>query len=209
MKLVINQYDNSEQTLKMLNLHKEDMLLDVVFAIELGFTNEINSRTFFHSHIFCFHYCIDFHNGKKNLSFEILSPHEKTDEYCYWGYTCNFYKENAKSKKIEVENAKINVAKVDTDFKVLDNESFHSVTEKIKTALWNKHENLLKRFEEEGILYPLVDMDRFSTKLKDFIYCSYDEMDQSELKVFIKEYEFNNLNNSLIKNDKVERKIKI
>lgn len=209
MSLIINQYDNSEITLNTLKSVKEDCLYDIVFAIELGFTNTINNRTFLNNHMLCFHYFIDYYEGEKNVSFEILEPNEETGEYFFEKYTCNFYKKNEKSRKIQIENSQLMIHKVKEPFKIEENELFESVIKKVKDALWNKHESILIRFKEDGINYSQSEMNDFSNKLKKFIDVSYKKLEDGELKPFIKEYQANALSANLSQKDKPEKKFKL
>lgn len=209
MSLIINQYDNSETALNSLNIAKEDLIADIVFAIELGFTNAINERTFFHTHMLCFHYCVDFYEGEKNVSFNILSPHEETDEYFFEKYTCNFYKKDAKSKSIQIENAQLSIPMTKKGLNILENELFHDVIEKIKNILWNKHESILNSFKENGINYSDEEMTSFSQKLKSFIEVSYKKIEESELKPFIREYQASSLNAMLGEKDKSKKNFKL
>jgi hypothetical protein len=210
MNLIVNQYDNSDKVLKRFKNSKDDGIEDVVFAIELGFKSQVNNRTFFHSHMFCFHYCLDSYEGEKNVSFEILSPNEQTGYYFFWNYTSNFYKPNEKSKRIQIENAQLTIPKASELFEIVGNESFESVIEKIKLVLWNKHENILKEFKDIGInINDPLYMDEFSHQLKKSIEDAYKDIESSELNPFIKEYNAQVLNKILPINNNKTPKIKI
>jgi hypothetical protein len=209
MNLIVNQYDNSTKALNSFKNADDSTLADVVFAIEFGFKNPINQRTFFHSHMFCFHYCLDSYDGEKNVSFDILTPHEDTNEYCYWKTTSNFYKPEESPKKIQVENTQIGIQRVKEPFDIKDNEPFESVIEKIKLALWSKHESILKEIKDQGINYNESRMEEFSKNLKNFIEVAYSERELSELKPFIKQYQADTLNAMLPVNENKTKKPKI
>ncbi len=208
MELIVNKYDNSGKMIELIGKRKEDLLCDVVVAFELGFVSDINNHQFFNSHLFCFHYLVDIYKEKPNVSFDILATHEETDNYFFDKIRSNFYKP-AKSKKIDVEKGLITVPKVDLGFEVMNNEYIGSIVEKIKMNIWETHESILDKFKKSNITYEEFEMNLFSLELKKFIEKSYDSIEHSELKPFVKQYEAISLSSNLSTKEIKAKKVKI
>lgn len=194
MELIVRNYSNLNKAMNALDKAEGDIIIDLVYATEVGFVETHNNRDFYHSHLFCFHYCIDKYQGDRNLSFTILDSNQQTGQYCFWDYTSNFYKDNAKSKKLQIENAQLTIPfeKVFYD----SNKSFHEVIKEIKKDLWDKHNDTLKLFTEKNIGYD-SSMNLFSKELKAYIDISYDDLFKLELAPKIKQYEAHVLSEQL------------
>lgn len=212
MKLILRKFDNSETKISISANLTNDMIYDIVVGAELGFVYNKNGKEFYNYHTFGFHYCLDVYKNEKNISFNILSPNEDTQEYCFWKYSQNFYDEKLKSRKFEIDNSQISVNKVENGFTILELEQFESVIEKLKKDLWNTHEKILEKFNKEKIKYDENEMKRFSNKLKDFINESYSCIRQSELRDLINKYDAMSLSYILSEKENINiknRKIKI
>ncbi len=186
MELVIRKYSNLNKAMKALEKAEGDLIADLVYATEVGFVETHNNRDFYHSHLFCFHYCIDKYEGDKNISFTILDSNQQTGQYCFWDYTSNFYKDNAKSKKLQIEKAQLTIPFEKVSFD--SNKSFYEIIQEIKKDLWDTHTNSLKFFTENNIGYD-SSMDLFSKELKAYIDISYEDLFKLELAPKIKQYE--------------------
>ena len=196
MNLVVNQYSNEGMILEGLK-NPEERLMDFVYVAEIGFVNTINERTFFHSHLFCMYYCVDVYDSEKNLTFEILNADEKSNNYFYEKYTCNFYKPEAKSRKMDVDNAQIKVMKEPLSITIEENEEFNSVVNKVKGFILTRHQEAIQKFKNYGVNCDDKSVIEFTNQLKEYVDKCYGHIEQSELKDFIKKYEVDVLNEKL------------
>lgn len=197
MKLIVRKFERLKSTIKELQASTGDMIGDVVVAMEIGFVEDIDNRQHFHNHLFCFHYCVDKYENTTNVSFEILEANQQTGQYCFWDYGDEIYKPSIRTKKIQIENAKISVPISKINFDIQD-KSFSEIVDLIKNDLWNTHIKILSTFKEHEIKYD-YSMDLFSKELKEYINYSYVDLLKLELSEKIKRYEAQCLENKLNK----------
>lgn len=203
MKLIVQKFELLDKTLKQVSETKNDVLGDVVVAIELGFVN----RDSIQSHTFCFHYLIDKYEGKSNISFMILDANQQTGQYCFWEYKDYSYKENIRQKKIKIENTLIKIPKAKIHFE-FEGQPIEKVVELIKEDLWDSHLKILKKFKDGNIEYD-ESMELFSKELKEYINLSYKDLFSLDLAHNIKQYEMENLDRKLDNRKKDTKKLKI
>ncbi len=206
MELVCRKYSNLKNIIKSLEESQGDVILDLVYATEIGFVENHNKRDFYHSHLFCYHYCIDKYQNDVNVSFMILDANQQTGQYCFWDYKSDFYKENAKTKKLQIENALISVPFEKVSYG--QDKFLFEIVEEIKKDMWDNHNNTLALFKEKNISYD-ESMDLFSQELKSYIDISYDDLFKLELAQKIKQYEAQVLGQKLEEKPIARKTVKI
>lgn len=210
MSLQLYKYEKWP-TNKAIN-NNNDSIHDLVIAFEIGFDYQPknNNHIFFKSLLFCFHYCIDIYKNKKAISFDILSPNENTNTYCFSKENNSFFNPK-KFRKITIENINLNIPLTHFNFNFNNSNNFEEIICLLKKELEKDQSKIINYFNKQNISFD-IQLDTFHKEVNSN-FLKYVEITYNKLAQEIKEYNSLslkiNLENDLFKNKNNKNKLKI